>query len=831
MRITGKDGNLDLEKLRKDFQKCKRKTRDWRKQAKGWYDYVAGEQLSQDDIDRLENEERAPVVFNVTAVFVSFVCGMNVLQKDEVKIIPRALGPVQSGAAKVWDDAIRYVSSDSDADMHQEEAFKDMVITGMGWTETYLDEESSPHTDIKAAVRRNPLEMYWDPMSADKNIEDANWLMRIVPYNAGDVESKWPDMVDQIGWGRDFDPIIGSGDGVEPNPQSAYSPEFGEQWRPDADDTVYVGHVVYTTHEPVYIGPDGNEIDKELADQYGIPTKREQRRRFKYAFVTGNTVLEEGYQVTQEGYVFKCMTGFYHVNEQTWYGIVKAMVDPQDWVNKVFSTIIDSAANNSKGGGMLLESDAVDASQLRDMEEDWSRPAGLHTVRPGAISGNKIMPKPMAEYPGSLDKILGTSMDMFNKVTGLPQELMGLTDRNQPGVLEYQRKQAAITTLAWAFYAYRLYIKSWVRIVADMVRRFVADGRLIRVTGESGAQYIPLLRDNLSVEYDLVVDKAPSSTNEKERTLAIMTTMMPALLQAGIMPPPDVLDYLPLPQPLIESWKQTITKPDPNAEKVQQIAEAERMAAIEKTRSEAALNQSLAERNTRNADIDIAKIQLQAESERRKTAEAQANQQLKMVDFQSKIAQSQADLQSKMVDRVSVENKIRVDQEKAAVELSKAIMETKMSSQKSVADIIMMMEKAETERSAREAAEKKAESEEKKAMLDMIAKIAEVQAKSTESIDSLLASLEAAYARIKEFEERMEMAEDRQEMADKRESEMLEAMYDDMTRMKGNGEESKEETRGPVLIERDENGFAIRIGGRNILRNELGNIIALEGDE
>jgi hypothetical protein len=94
-----------------------------------------------------------------------------------------------------------------------------------------------------------------------------------------------------------------------------------------------------------------------------------------------------------------------------------------------------------------------------------------------------------------------------------------------------------------------------------MIEKYLSDGRLVRILGENGQQYIPLVRSEGNARYDVIIDEGPNSPNMKEKTWAILQSLLPMLLQAGVKIPPSVIDYLPLPQSFIDSMK----KPDPQA--------------------------------------------------------------------------------------------------------------------------------------------------------------------------------------------------------------------------------------------------------------------------
>ena len=244
---------------------------------------------------------------------------------------------------------------------------------------------------------------------------------------------------------------------------------------------------------------------------------------------------------------------------------------------------------------MLAEKDAFDSPQ--QAENDWAHPAKIVWTRQGAIANGKIQQRTPPPYPQGLNNLLQFASQMFTEVTGANVELLGLAEKVQPGVLEAQRKQAGMTILAWAFDALRYYRKRHGRILATYVREFLADGRLIRISGPQGQQYIPLIRDELALEYDVIVQDSPTSTNERERTFAILMQLMPSLIHMGAMPPPSVLDYMPLPQAMIEEWKQSLNNPQAQqAQDMQkQIAQAAAQADIQETQSKTAKNQAAAQ--------------------------------------------------------------------------------------------------------------------------------------------------------------------------------------------------------------------------------------------
>jgi len=73
-------------------------------------------------------------------------------------------------------------------------------------------------------------------------------------------------------------------------------------------------------------------------------------------------------------------------------------------------------------------------------------------------------------------------------MTGVNQELVGIVERDQPGVIEAQRKQAGMTVLAGLFNNQRRYRKEQDRLMLWLIQTFISDGRLIGIGGPKNAK-------------------------------------------------------------------------------------------------------------------------------------------------------------------------------------------------------------------------------------------------------------------------------------------------------------------------------------------------------
>jgi len=129
-------------------------------------------------------------------------------------------------------------------------------------------------------------------------------------------------------------------------------------------------------------------------------------------------------------------------------------------------------------------------------------------------------------------------------------------------VLEEGRRLSGLNMLSYLFDGLRRYRKEQGRLLLTMIRRYIPQGRLIRVAGPAGMQYVPLVYDDGAVEYDVIVDEAPTSPNVKQRTWEAFTLLaqtLPQVLSPQIAA--IALDYSPFPQAMVEKIKQQAAAP------------------------------------------------------------------------------------------------------------------------------------------------------------------------------------------------------------------------------------------------------------------------------
>ncbi len=533
----------------------------WRKNAQEDYDFYNGRQWNEQDLAVLHEQNRPVMTFNRIAPLINAVIGAERNNKRQVQFIPR-----QEGAAfanQILTGAAEWFRDEADGEYEDSDAFQDAIICGMGWTDTRLDYEQDPQGKPIIA-RLDPMKMVWDASAVKSNLIDAQrlWYIDEKPLAVAQEmfpNVHWSDL--HADWVKHQSFLQPTSNGITQSYQSerGYQGEEGSGYqRPKmvtlAECRWFEREVVYKVLEPQsgkfidYSEQDFQNLSKTFPH---VQATRLNRKIVKRAFL-GRKLLEAPDKplVPPNQLGWECITGTFDKLNRQFYGIVRPTKDPQRWANKYFSQVMHLLNSQSKGG-IMAERDAFDDD--RQAVESWARADSITWLKSGAVSGGRIQPKPVAQFPQGFFQLFNEAKSALEQVTGLSSEFVGTRAVNQPGILEQQRRQSSLNLLASFFDGLRRYRQRQGKIILYLIQNYLSDGRLVRIAGDENAQYVPLTREMVtSLEYDIVVDDAPTSLNEKERTFALIMQLLP-LMQNFATPEImlDLLRYSPLPASLI----------------------------------------------------------------------------------------------------------------------------------------------------------------------------------------------------------------------------------------------------------------------------------------
>lgn len=651
-----------------EFDKWAKRT-GWRQEVIDAYELEAGRQWPEKDKKILEEQRRPIVVFNEFLRFVDAVSGYEINNKMAHRYVPANI-PEDSAAV----DMVNSVIDQQEDELNpacSTQAFRDLLVAGMGWTELKMDYDTSFEGVIQES-RRDPLEMGWDFRATKPDLSDGKYRFRYERLSKAIFKEEWPDKYDEV--------KVSTADGnltFNLSNQTVGRTEdrryhFDNAGDEEADrDTIPVVHFQWRekAKQRVIMSPDGEEmnVDEESyrklsanLKKMGIPLPSAQRTvmRFYECIIANGVILKDKTEIPF--WRFTPMTGKYDRNKRYWFGMARVARDPQMWGNKFFSSIMHTISTSGKG--LIMEKGAVSSFNQQQFEEDWSKPHKIKWVEEGAISGKKYAVPDQTQLPPALGDMMNFAFSAIQQTLGISLEFMGMSGRTQAGVVEDSRRAGSIAVLAEFFDSRRSHVQRTGRLKLAFACRYLPDRTFLRVFGPQAQMYLPQIRDVDFMSADVKVDEMALTTNQKGEIWSMIIDIMQRM-QGQVFPPKvllKLLRYSPLPASLIDELEKLTAQPDPVQQQAQQLGFAQKQADIEETRSKTGLNIAKAQDMQHGhanaiisqiADAQDANASMQRENARFATEMRQGQQRFsqKMAQDQAKFVQNMAQARLKFL--------------------------------------------------------------------------------------------------------------------------------------------------------------------------------------
>ena len=627
------------------------------------YGIYEGSQWLQEDYARQMANNMPTRTINRTQTILDAITGFQIQNRSDIKCVPRILSANQQGYADLANDGIRWIEDTSNYRYQTSLAMRDMLICGLGFVDYNVQYDKNPNGEAYAE-RIFPYFMLWDVTTRDQNLASANWLCRahivdrnklhqwLVGLNKDEreevdaefgaaVDARFLDFFDTVmivkslgviyhyQW-RDKVPFYR----IE-NPFQGFE---GDPSDPHTQQVVELAKVMQEKYkcnpylDKIIAIPSGdNSSMKQAFSALGFDNvKSVQQKEWRYyrADIVGNQVIRKSENYTQKSFSIKCMTGKYDEIRQCYYGMVRSMKEPQRLMNQAVSDY-EGFLKTIPKGGVEIESDAV--PNLEGFLDTYTKAAQVTIYSPGALSANKVRPKIAPPVPDGLLQMIDFANRALMEVIGITPDFMGMADSKlMTAQLNAQLVRQGLMVLAPYFDSLEQYTVETGHVMISLLRVLVdnSEGRLIKhITPEGNEQYVPLLMDNLTDEYDVVIEKTPHTPDERQNIFEKLLQLAGILANkpnpVDIMP--LVMEYAPLEGQNLGKIKQMMAPPppqgpDPLTQGLMQAEMALKQATAAKQEAEAMKAQieaMLKEVELRNADADAAVA--------RKKANAQAD--------------------------------------------------------------------------------------------------------------------------------------------------------------------------------------------------------------
>lgn len=629
------------------------------------YNVTDGDQWLEEPINRQNNDGMPIRTVNMVKPILNSISGFEIQNRSEVKYVPRMLKEEAQGFSDMVQSGVDYIEQESNSQFQASLAFLDMLTCGVGVTDTIINYDNNPDGEVKVE-RIFPYFIIWDVTARAKNITDANWVARARVVDKDTIE-------DYIGKQKIDSEEIDANFGASMDARfldyfnvvmiaKSLAIIYEYQWRekkpfyrvenplinfegmPDDPYTQNVVELAKILQEKYSIDPVSTKVFsvetqdfktlKEAFQALGFEIKYTKQEKYKYyrAVIAGNKVVSKAENFSQIGFSIKFMTGYFSEMRQCYFGVVRAAKEMQRLLNQSVSDY-EGFLRTVPKGGVEIEADAV--PNMQAFVQTYTKAREVTIYNPGGLAKTRQKTTPPA--PQGLFDMINYSSNAMLEVSGITKDFMGMIDSKlMTATLNRQIVRQGLTMLASFFDAKKFYTIAQGKLFIDSLKVLAdnSEGRLMRVMENGEIKYIPLLRNGIAAEYDIIVEDVPQTPSEKEETFQKLLELSSVLLNK-----PNPIDITPMVMQYSPLKGEQITKildlmkpppppePDPMAQQILQAETMLKQATAEKYSADAMksqmdvlLKQQALNQNPEFAAVEINKTAADAMLSRAKAA-------------------------------------------------------------------------------------------------------------------------------------------------------------------------------------------------------------------
>lgn len=574
----------------------------WRAQADREADYADGNQLDSDLLQRMRAIGMPPAKENIISSAVATVCGYEAKTRTDWRLTPDG-----DQSSKDLADALNFRLNQSEryskADKALSQAFRAMIVTGIGWVEVGRAANSLEFPIKCRYVHRN--EIWWDMRATEADLSDARWLRRRRWVDKAKAARLFPEhkellLRSLVGWMQDeADTLDG---GTSTKLAAAFEAERAwtqveDAWFNTENRTVAIDELWYRRWETRVMlkikGGRAVEYDKNnpmhlAAASNGAATLTEEVMPIvRRAYWAGPHCLFDGespYPHAHFPYVM--VRGYAEDMTGIPYGLVRDMIFPQDNLNSTISKLrwgMATARTERTKGAVAMTDDQFRRMSARVDADIILDPA--HMAQPGA----RFEVKRDFQLSEQQLKLMNDSRAAIQRVSGITDAFMGQAGSATSGLQEQtqlEQSQVSIADLLDNFKEARqqvgeLILAMLIEDLGDEEQTLVIEGDVLNpsrtvsinvqeIDPTTGVAYRS--NDVQQARLNVSMDDVPTSSGFRAQQLNALTEAVksaPPQLQQIILPYMVHMMDLPKKEDIVQAVMQASQQPDPEQAKEQ----------------------------------------------------------------------------------------------------------------------------------------------------------------------------------------------------------------------------------------------------------------------
>lgn len=540
-----------LKKVQNWWTYAKSIQADARSECMRDHDVYDGDPWTAEDREEIEARGQKAINFNRTKPTCDWLIGTEKKNRIDYNVLPRT--EEDAKGAEVKTQVLKYLSDVNHLPVERSQAFKDSVLSGLGWLEAgKCDEPGEEMIFIDYEDWRN---LWYDPLSVRLDLKDCRFMFRRKRSDLDVACAMFPDSAGELQLNIKMNNNDDSWDESSHDPDTDLEAQIEDQGSDGSGEysgrpRVELIECWYRTPERVDVLKDGserigtlqgvryNQNDEEhrtIVDGGFASVTNSIRMIMRCMIFSGNTILQDEDSPYNHGrFPFVPIWGYRKKKDNTQYGVVRNIRDIQDDLNKRRSKALFILSTNQ----IIMDDGAVDDED--ELAEEVARPDGIITKKKGyelEINNDRSLAREHVD-------MMMQDAEYIESVGGVTDEQMGRETNAVSGKAIEARKEQGNIVNSELFDNLRVSTQLLGEIILSLVEQFYTEEKIIRLTNEKNQpEFINLnqpdpvtgemLNSITASKADFVVDETAFSASVRRATFESLMDMITKL-------PPEV---------------------------------------------------------------------------------------------------------------------------------------------------------------------------------------------------------------------------------------------------------------------------------------------------
>ncbi|WP_075881460.1 hypothetical protein [Vreelandella massiliensis] len=601
---------------------------DYVKMAIKCDEFYRGDQWSEHDRKKLEDEGRPAMTFNLVLSTINTALGEQSQREMQVGFLPKR--EATRDGALVLSKVAQSVMQANDYHFTENFVFADGMIQDRGFFDVRISFEENLMGDV-SIKHLDPLTVIPDPEAKEYDPSTWNEVMVTTWMSLDEIKTKYGQRkADSVA------SLVNSGEYYAYDSIRFGTNRFGGESFLEPESHTYEGvddrtirsvRVIERQHyqwvdEYVLVDPDsgdmreapssmGEEEATALAEKYGIQVIKRPGRKVRWTVTADHVVLYDDWSLYRS---FTIIPYFPYFRRGKPFGMARNLLNPQEFYNKARSQelhIVNTTANS----GWITEDGSL-VNMTEDELSEKGAETGLHLVfARGSTPPQKISPN---HVPTGLDRISDKTGMAIQQISGMNDGMMGQASAEVSGVAMDRKTQRGQIQMGQPFkhlaYSRKLVGKKLLELIQD----FYTEERTVHILHPDDPEQRDeelvinqidevgnVLNNVTAGRYDVAITTLPTRDNVDEEEFAQMMQMRH---EGGVAIPDDAIIR-----------RSNLTDRDELADRIQKM-----LGQAEPTDEEIQMQQKLQQLEIGKLEGELAKLQAQAQQSQASAAKDMA---------------------------------------------------------------------------------------------------------------------------------------------------------------------------------------------------------------